>query len=141
LDLSFLLVADHANVSADGKLNILGVFSNITAVQFPTVHPSLSLVIQFTARPAEYGRQFTLQVKLIDEDGQSGPVNISGNAVVPQAGNGQDAVLPFVFNLQQVTFPKPGTYEFSILVDNDVKGAVPIHLMQAQPPPVNPAQS
>ncbi len=37
MDVSFMLVADYANSTVDGKLYIMGVFSRISASQFPVV--------------------------------------------------------------------------------------------------------
>ena len=39
------VLADYANVSAEGKLNIMGVFQIVNAVQFPHVHPQMHLVL------------------------------------------------------------------------------------------------
>src|SRR5919204_3250104 len=43
--LSLALLADYANVSHDGKLNIMGIFGQIHAPQFPAVHAQMHLVL------------------------------------------------------------------------------------------------
>jgi len=53
MDLTYLLAADYANITRDGKLNVMGIFSIINAPGFPAVHPQMYLVAQLTAGPFE----------------------------------------------------------------------------------------
>lgn len=64
------LVADSANIDAQGKLYILGEFKYLWAQTFPTVHPSLALVIRLSAPLVEVrGMKAKLQLEAVDEDG------------------------------------------------------------------------
>ena len=56
MDVTLAVLADHANVSDQGKLNILGIFDRILASNFPAVHPQLHPVLRFSASPAERGK-------------------------------------------------------------------------------------
>ena len=49
------LLADSANVSREGKLNLLGIFDAIFARELPTSHPHMHLVLRFEALPADAG--------------------------------------------------------------------------------------
>lgn len=49
------VLADYANVSADGKLNIMGVFQIVNVIQFPHVHAQMHLVLTLEADPSEAG--------------------------------------------------------------------------------------
>ncbi len=49
------VLADYANVSADGKLNIMGVFQIVNVIQFPHVHAQMDLVLTLEADPSEAG--------------------------------------------------------------------------------------
>ena len=51
------LLADEANVSQEGKLNVLGVFDRIAAAGFPTVHPKMVFVFRVQAEYADAGRE------------------------------------------------------------------------------------
>jgi hypothetical protein len=51
--LTAALLADYANITADGKLNIMGVFGRMAATRIPATHPSLYLVARFEARVTE----------------------------------------------------------------------------------------
>jgi hypothetical protein len=128
-----MLVSDYANTTGDGKLNVMGIFGSITATSFPTTHPEMYVIAQLAASPAEYTRAFKFELKLMDEDGlQIG--NIITDAVVPVPETGRYIRLNHVLRLVNITFPKPGEYEFVVLVDNDVKGTLSIEVNQAAPP-------
>ena len=45
MHVSFAIFADAANLSQEGKLNILGVFDAVQVGQTPTVHPRAHLVV------------------------------------------------------------------------------------------------
>lgn len=128
MDLSYLLVAEYANVTQDGKLNVMGIFSNINSHGFPAVHPEMYLVAQLTAGPGEYGRKCEITVKLIDEDATQELVYYKVPVVVPSSERGQKVKLNHLLKLVNTHFPKPGTYAFLILVNNDTKGDLAIEV-------------
>jgi hypothetical protein len=134
MELAFLLVADYANTTGDGKLNVMGIFQNIFAVQFPVAHPEMYVIAQFTAGPAEYGRRRKLEIKLLDEDAAQEIVSFSTDVEIPRGTGGQRVSVPVILRLVNTTFPKPGTYEFSVLLDEDLKGSLAVQVDQLSAP-------
>ena len=55
MHLTFALFADSANLSQEGKLNILGVFDAVQVAAFPTVHPRAHLVVRLKGSRADAG--------------------------------------------------------------------------------------
>ena len=55
MHVSFALFADAANISREGKLNILGVFDAIQVGTLPAVHPRATLVVRLKGRPQDVG--------------------------------------------------------------------------------------
>ena len=49
MHVTFALFADAANLSQEGKLNILGVFDALQVGSLPAVHPRATLVLRFKA--------------------------------------------------------------------------------------------
>ena len=49
MHVSFALFADAANISQEGKLNILGVFDALQVAAVPAVHPRATLVVRLKA--------------------------------------------------------------------------------------------
>jgi hypothetical protein len=137
MELSFMLAADYANITNNGKLNVMGIFSSINATKFPIKHPQMYIIAQLRVGPAEYGRNFTLELKLIDEDA----INVIASVVTrrtvptPPPDAPRRIGLNHIVRLNNLEFPQPGTYQFSILVDNDEKGALAIELNPAPTPP------
>ena len=55
MHVSFALFADAANLSQEGKLNILGVFDAVHVGQFPALHPRATFVVRLKGNPADVG--------------------------------------------------------------------------------------
>jgi hypothetical protein len=63
------VLADYANVTGDGKLNILGIFARINLMQIPAVHPQMHLVLRIEAHPSELNRAYDVEIRLQDPAG------------------------------------------------------------------------
>lgn len=63
------LAADYANITGDGKLNVMGIFNDIFSFNFPARHSSMHLVGKLGAELGEYGQTRNFTIKLLDEDG------------------------------------------------------------------------
>src|SRR4051812_13439041 len=55
MHVSFALFADAANLSQEGKLNILGVFDALQVATLPAVHPRATLVVHLKGAPSDAG--------------------------------------------------------------------------------------
>jgi hypothetical protein len=55
MHVSFALFADAANISQEGKLNILGVFDAVHVGQIPALHPRATFVVRIKATAADAG--------------------------------------------------------------------------------------
>jgi hypothetical protein len=56
MHVSFALFADAANISQEGKLNVLGVFDALQIGTLPAVHPRATLVVRLKADDGDAGR-------------------------------------------------------------------------------------
>ena len=114
--LKAMLLCDTTLVE-DGthKRSLIGIFDSIRGTQFPTIHPSMSVYVQF--RDIQGVFDFTLElVDLADEK--------SLNKAVVKQFKVQDRFrdCELVFNLMSVKFEHPGDYEFRIYVDDCIFG-------------------
>ncbi|MDY6918054.1 MAG: hypothetical protein SVP26_08955 [Chloroflexota bacterium] len=130
MQLDLLLTADYANVTADGKLNVMGIFNRIYSSAFPASHAEMYLVANLSADPSEYGMRRKLVAKLMDEDGGLVAQLLEREIEVPQAKEGRPAEIRQILRLVGLLFPRPGTYQFSMLVDNDLKGSRAIRVIR-----------
>ena len=55
MHVSFALFADAANLSQEGKLNILGVFDALQVGTLPALHPRATLVVHLKGSPTDVG--------------------------------------------------------------------------------------
>src|SRR5687768_18154349 len=55
MHISFAVFADGANLSQEGKLNVLGVFDALQVGGFPSVHPRTHFVIRLKGGAADAG--------------------------------------------------------------------------------------
>jgi len=130
VELLHLLVADYANLTGDGKLNVMGIFNIINAPSFPAKHSEMYLISKLYASPAEYGQTRKLTIKLLNEDGTQEVVNFSHDFVVPTGSGGKRVETNHIVRLTDIIFPNAGSYQFSVLVDNDLKGTMAVELVK-----------
>lgn len=128
MDVTLAVLADYANVSQDGKLNVLGVFQEINPVGFPAGLPQMFLVVSFEAGAAEFGTQKTIRIALLETDGTE-VMAMEGPIVVQHPPRpGSRAFINQILGLQGLTFQKSGDYAFHILVNGEEKRAVPLRV-------------
>lgn len=129
MHLSFALFADGANLSQEGKLNILGVFDAVQVSQFPSVHPRAHLVVRLKGTRADAGSHaVTLSWK-----------NPQGNEL--WSSNGQldiGAPPPAVSEIDMpliapidLPLDMAGTYTMSIGLDGERQGELRLHVRDA----------
>jgi len=108
-------VCDHAFLSLGNKLNIIGIFDNITANKFPTHHLQMFLVfkIEDAPRDEEVEYYFTIEDSkgniVMDRSDKKGRVN-----------TGSEGKINAIFNIVGTKFEKPDKYKI-IAYFNDYK--------------------
>lgn len=134
MEVTLALLADAANVSTDGKLNIMGIFNALGGTTFPVVHPQMALVLRFEATRAEEGKTRQIELQLADGDGKK-LFKIGAQLVIPQGAPGSPIRLNHILMLHGIQFPKPGDYVFNVLVGDDQKAEIDLKLVEVKPHP------
>jgi hypothetical protein len=128
MDVTVAVLADYANLSQDGKLNILGIFQEINPPVLPFTHPQMYLVLSLTAGPAEFNTTRNFRIPLLHSDGQE-ILAMEAQMRVPSARRpGSRAYINETIGLAGLTFPQAGDYSFHILIGDDEKAVVPLHV-------------
>jgi len=109
------VLADEANVSQEGKLNLLGIFDRIAAAEFPVVHPKLVFAFRVEADFADSGKLIPVRVSMEDEEGKT-HFEASGDMMAPHVGPGEYSTANQLFALVGVQFPRAGLYRFVVRV-------------------------
>jgi hypothetical protein len=139
MELLTILAADYANIAQGGKLNVMGIFRNIYATNFPARHLSMTLVIKLGADLGEFGQERQLAIKLLDADGKE-LMRFESKAKVPTPTGGQRPEIDAIIQINEIVFPAPGRYQFTVFVDKDWKGSLPIDVIQIEQTPLEPKQ-
>jgi hypothetical protein len=125
MQLAFALFADSANVSVEGKLNILGVFDALQVASVPTVHPRATVVMRLKGALDEAGRH-RVTLAWVSPDGaelwtSSGDLEIG---TPPPGAVEMDFPLILTFDLP---IPVAGTHRLSVTIDGELQADVPVH--------------
>lgn len=125
------LLADEANVSQEGKLNVLGVFDRITASAFPTVHPKMVFIFRVQAEYGDAGQLFPVRVRLMDADGGT-LFEATGEIQAPRVGPGETVTANQLFALVGIRFPQPGDFKFVVHVGDLPPHETPLTVSQSR---------
>jgi hypothetical protein len=126
MHVSFALLADGANISQEGKLNILGVFDAVQVASLPTVHPRAHLVVRLKGRRADAGAH-TLALRWVNPAGEvlwstSGQLGVEEP---PQSVADMD--LPLIAAID-LPLDRAGAYAMHVSLDGEDQARVPLQV-------------
>ena len=127
------LAADYANITREGKLNVMGLFQEIYAPNFPARHSSMHLVAKLGAELGEWEQTRDFTVRLLDADANS-IVELSGQFEVPRGAQARRPEVNLILELKDIVFPKEGIYEFVLFVEKDQKASLSIYVNKVDAP-------
>jgi len=120
-------LADAANISVEGKLNLLGIFQKIGSTEFPC-QLSCALVALFEADAFDVGTHVPVRIEFIDQDGQE-QFRMDGMQVsVPRQPAHLVQTCNLIVNLRPLTLSKPGPHSFKILINERVVGEIRLQI-------------
>jgi len=107
------------------KKSLIGIFENIMSSKFPCVHHSLSVYVNFTDALGKYN----FKLELVDVEGNKvlNAAEIKDANIVDKLSTNELA-----FNLQGLSFPHPGKYEFRIYANGKFFGAKSFTIVQME---------
>ena len=139
MHVTFALFADGANLSQEGKLNILGVFDALQVATLPAMHPRATLVVHMKGTPSDAGtHRVSMQwmspsgSELWSSDGELG-------VATPPTGV-QEMDFPLVAQLD-LPLDISGRYVMRIGLDGETHAEVPVQVRPAAAAPVAPTPS
>jgi len=131
MEVDLAVLADAANKTDTGKLNILGIFDRITlGPQFPAASPTFVIIVRVVLHPSELKRKHQLLFRLADEDGKEIAKVQTDFEVGSKQPSPRPARVPIILGVQ-VTFPAPGEYACDILLDGRWETSMPLEVLRA----------
>ncbi|WP_411823248.1 DUF6941 family protein [Leptospira sp. 'Mane'] len=110
-----ILFADRVITENNNKKGIIGTFDRFMSPSFPVIFPPWGIYVAITNLIGKH--QFVLSLTVIDTD----------QVVLPIEGEFEsaniDGVVELTLNLNGVSFPEPGRYNLSVLVDGELIGS------------------
>lgn len=121
-------LADAANVSMEGKLNLLGEFDLINAKSLPFTWPKMVFVAKLKSSEADLGKH-SIQLRVLDEDMQLVAMVMEGGLEIPENSNpGIESGLPIIVPINLAKFERTGTYTFQLVLDEQVACEAQLHV-------------
>jgi hypothetical protein len=129
MQVAFALFADAANLSQEGKLNVLGVFDALQVGALPAVHPRAHLVVHLKGTPTDVGRH-SVTLRWINPNG-SELWTSTGELNVGQPPSGvMEMDLPLIAQID-LPIDAAGSYQMTIALDDQQSALVPVQVRTA----------
>jgi len=130
LDAVLAVAADYANVSSDGKLNIMGIFQELRPTVLPAQVPQMYLVISWDAGPAEFGSHKKVSVTYMGPDDQQ-MASLDTAMQVPEAARpGERAVFHQILDIQGLPILTTGPHAIHVLSGGETKAEVKLYVRE-----------
>lgn len=128
--ISFAVLADYANVSRDGKLNVMGIFDRVFARQLPSRFPPMQLVIRLEAQPGELNVEHAIRIQLVDPEDRA-VFDLNGT-FTPRGVEPEQAVsINHVVRLADLPLQRTGTHRIRVWLDDQLEREVPLRVDEA----------
>lgn len=127
MNLVLAIACDKAEVAPDGKLNVEGIYNELSAPDFPAAHPAITVVLVIEWDIRDTGEQ-PIRADLIDPEGAM-VVTIQGHTEVELAPDNE--VPPqtrMILPLEDVVFQQPGRYHLRIQAGSHTVESLPLYL-------------
>jgi len=131
VQIALALLADGANISREGKLNILGIFDRISTQSLPAMHPQMQLIMIIEADRGDADREHKLGIELIDADGGK-LFSMTGSIKFSTPPPGERVRINHIIQLNNLRFERIGIFEFKILINNEVRKSVLLHVVEVK---------
>lgn len=130
MEFSFLILAESALLTNNGKFYIWGACNFILAPVFPYIHPPSVVVGQVISELGEDPGRYTCTLRILDEDGRElGSREIS--LEFERQATGRPMTGRFIVPLIPIRFHAPGTYEFGVYVNDELQKSTSLHIIAA----------
>lgn len=123
-------VCESAHERPDGRLDLTGIFNDLSAPGFPAMQDRMTVVFLVEWEADESG-ELPLRADMIDESGRK-LLTIQGHTQVEaRRADRAPAQTRLIMPLDKVVFPKPGRYRFELVAGSDVADACSFFVGQA----------
>jgi hypothetical protein len=131
MQLEIFTLCDAATEHA-GKLNIIGTFDALRAIEAPIAHPQCAIAGRLRFEQIEEGNH-RVSLTFADEDGNIVMPKFDSTLTVHFAPGLRTFTSHFVMVIQQIRLPKFGEYTIDLAVDGRQLGSIPLYVSKVEP--------
>ncbi len=129
MQLEFCALADHANETVDGGLDVFGISDSLSGTSFPVSVGPKSLVLRLRLEAGD--QRYTHTVLVLIEEAEGGRVlEIEGKVPVSRVGLSQTSHLNRILAFRDLRFPRPGRYGLRVVVDGTDHRVIPLQVLR-----------
>ena len=126
MHISFAVFADGANLSQEGKLNVLGVFDALHVSGFPSLHPRTHFVVRLKGTVEDTGAH-TLTFSWVNPEGDTLWSSDGELNVAPGPNPAMEMDLPIIAVID-LPLNLPGLYTMQVALDSVLTAEVRLHV-------------
>ena len=125
-------ICDAANSNSKGKLNLLGVFDQITVSKFPATHPQCCVVFRLIFHKNESTEQdFT--IKFLDRDNKSFLPSIKATSTSKCIKFEDQSILNLIVNLNNIKLQTTNDYRVELHINKTLLKKIDLRIRRAVP--------
>ncbi len=125
------VLADAANATPEGKLNILGEFNVLYSSSFPFVWPRLFLALKLEFEGTD-PREFRFRIRMIDPDAMQ-LHELRGQAGRgPNFAPGNPGSFPLIAEIRNARIVREGDHAFEVYVNDQLLETIPLYIFRVQ---------
>jgi hypothetical protein len=121
MDLVLAVTCEEARARPDGRLDLVGVFDELSAPGFPARQDALTVVFVMEWPPEQEGRQ-EFRADLLHSDGTR-VLTIEGHTDVTSGGRRRPRT-QLIMPMKDIIFPQAGEYRFRLTLDDGATTAL-----------------
>ena len=132
MHLRFSAICDDARPTPEGRVDVHGVYHDLSAPGFPARQDRLVLVLVLEWDRSDHGR-YRFKADLEHEEGGVS-LSVEGETEVHRPAPGRPpSRSQLIMPLEDVVFPRPGTYAFNLRVKGRTLEGPSLFLMELPP--------
>ena len=127
------LLADYANVTKEGKLNVLGIFHQLRVARLPAQHPSMQLILMLEGNRGDADREQKIELRLMAPSGKD-VFKMDGTFLIKDPEHRWTTIRSNqILQIHGLTFHEAGGHIFYVYLNNHQETAVALEVVIVAP--------
>jgi len=129
MNIEVFSLCDAATVDVAGKLNVLGAFDTISAVNMPVVYPQCTIALRIRFKNIERG-EHKVSVNFVNLDGKHIIPTANGTININFPDEQRSGSANLVLNLQMLKLDSYGECSIDLAIDGRNEASLPLFIRE-----------